>query len=98
MKLGLGTVQFGLAYGISNVAGQAQADEVRRILERAAVAGIFHLDTAPLYGESERRLGECLPQTGEFHITTKTPQFNDTRSLTVTCGDLRKVFMPRSTG
>jgi aryl-alcohol dehydrogenase-like predicted oxidoreductase len=52
----LGTVQFGLAYG---VAGRGQAvpeAEVRRLLELAAASGITSLDTAPAYGDIEARL------------------------------------------
>lgn len=75
MKLGLGTVQFGLPYGVSNSVGQTDATEVGRILERAASAGIEYLDTAPLYGESESRLGDCLRQSARFRIVTKTPHF-----------------------
>ena len=60
MKLGLGTVQFGTDYGISNKLGQTSADEVRKILEFAAGHGIRYLDTAPAYGTSEAVLGENL--------------------------------------
>lgn len=54
MKLALGTVQFGLPYGITNTAGQVAADEVTRILRRARELGLEVLDTAAAYGESER--------------------------------------------
>ena len=40
MKLGLGTVQFGQAYGVSNKHGQVPQDEARAILVRAAQAGV----------------------------------------------------------
>ena len=71
-KLGLGTVQFGLEYGISNQAGQTSADEVNRILEYAVNHDIHTLDTAHLYGNSEKSIGDNLPQDAQFKIITKT--------------------------
>lgn len=74
MKLGLGTVQFGLPYGISNTEGRTPRKEVDRILALAAGAGISVLDTAPAYGESEEVLGASTAATGtEFRVVTKTP-------------------------
>jgi aryl-alcohol dehydrogenase-like predicted oxidoreductase len=72
MKLGLGTVQFGLDYGITNRSGQTHPDEVRHILEHAAAAGVGTLDTAALYGNSETVLGDTLPRPHAFRIITKT--------------------------
>lgn len=54
----LGTVQFGLPYGIANQTGQVSHDETVRILDYAWTAGISTLDTAINYGESEQRLGK----------------------------------------
>lgn len=75
-KLGLGTVQFGLDYGISNRGGQTPESEVRRILTTAHEAGIRTLDTAAMYGESERVLGATMPAVLPFRIITKTTHFN----------------------
>lgn len=75
MKLGLGTVQFGLDYGVSNTQGRTPRDEVARILELAQSDGITVLDTAALYGSSEEVLGESLPADHVFKIVTKTIQF-----------------------
>lgn len=58
MKLALGTVQFGLSYGVANQQGQVSLDEARAILEHAEAAGLDTLDTAIAYGNSEQRLGE----------------------------------------
>ncbi|HWY61175.1 MAG TPA: aldo/keto reductase [Rhizomicrobium sp.] len=69
-KLGLGTVQFGQAYGISNVHGQVSTDAVRALLKRAAEAGIAVLDTAANYGEAEQILSQS--GTRNFRIVTKT--------------------------
>jgi aryl-alcohol dehydrogenase-like predicted oxidoreductase len=73
-KLGLGTVQFGLDYGISNAGGKTAPDEVRRILAAAAGDGLRVLDTASLYGESEEVLGGCWPARHDFRVVTKTPR------------------------
>ena len=39
-QLCLGTVQFGLPYGVTNHSGQVPEDEVRRIFQFAASSGI----------------------------------------------------------
>lgn len=76
MKLALGTVQFGLPYGVSNQTGQTQPDEVAEILLRAAQAGIDTLDTARAYGESEAVLGRLLPALPPFRLISKVPPVN----------------------
>ncbi len=56
-KIGLGTVQFGTSYGISNTQGQTSPEEVTEILDYARKEGIDLLDTAAAYGISEEILG-----------------------------------------
>jgi len=85
MKLGLGTVQFGLNYGISNATGQIPPSEANRIINCALDAGIDLLDTAPVYGDSEQVLGTLLPKNCRAKLITKTPQF---RSPTITENDV----------
>jgi aryl-alcohol dehydrogenase-like predicted oxidoreductase len=70
MKLGLGTVQFGQAYGVSNARGQVARAEAAVILARAAQAGVTVLDTAANYGEAETVLASL--DTRPFRIVTKT--------------------------
>lgn len=72
MRLGLGTVQFGLPYGITNKDGQVGPDEANRILQLAAKHGMQVLDTAAGYGNSETVLGQCLTEPHDFSIVTKT--------------------------
>ena len=55
-KVGLGTVQFGLDYGISNESGKTPQKEVHRILEFAISKGVDALDTAIAYGNSEKNI------------------------------------------
>jgi D-threo-aldose 1-dehydrogenase len=69
-KLGLGTVQFGQAYGVSNSHGQVSRQEARLILDTAAHAGIHLLDTAANYGEAEDVLASL--GTAPFRVITKT--------------------------
>ena len=51
-KIILGTVQFGLNYGINNNIGQLSFQKVSAILDSAYNNGITSLDTAQLYGTS----------------------------------------------
>jgi aryl-alcohol dehydrogenase-like predicted oxidoreductase len=75
LKLALGTVQFGLDYGVSNRSGMTSAAEVKRILDVARQSGIRLLDTAASYGISEEVLGDALGGVSSFEIVTKTPPF-----------------------
>jgi aryl-alcohol dehydrogenase-like predicted oxidoreductase len=68
--LALGTVQFGLPYGVAGRAEPVPDDEVRAILDIAASAGIQILDTAPAYGDIEARLGG-LTGALPFEIVSK---------------------------
>jgi aryl-alcohol dehydrogenase-like predicted oxidoreductase len=69
--LALGTVQFGLPYGIANRGGKTCPDEVSAVLAAAAVHGIDTLDTAIGYGDSEAILGRA--GVAEWRIITKLP-------------------------
>jgi len=77
-KIGLGSVQFGLNYGISNKKGQTTYDEVKEILNFACSNNIQIIDTASAYGESEEILG--LLDTSRFKIVSKflPPAENET--------------------
>jgi len=78
-RLGLGTVQFGLDYGISNTEGQTPVLEAERIIKMAAEAGVRVIDTASGYGDSEEVLGRILPTSHSFQIVTKTEQISTER-------------------
>jgi len=56
-ELGLGTVAFGVDYGITNTHGAPSEDVVRGILDTAHRAGITLFDTAADYGTAQERLG-----------------------------------------
>ena len=71
MKIALGTAQFGLDYGVANTNGLVDLKEVSSILVQAARYGIDILDTAPVYGKSERTLG--VAGVDEFSVVSKLP-------------------------
>ncbi len=70
-RLALGTAQFGLAYGINNMAGQPTPAAVSDVLAAARAAGLTLLDTAAAYGNSEARLGDLYKEVADFRIITK---------------------------
>lgn len=72
-KLVLGTVQFGLQYGV-NSAGRPSQEAVKGILEEAAKGGITTLDTSSAYGNSEEVLGKSIAIPGQFKIVSKYPK------------------------
>lgn len=71
-KLVLGTVQFGLQYGI-NSAGRPSTEQVSDILDNAKAGGIHILDTSSAYGNAEEVLGE-VKAGGNFKIVSKYPK------------------------
>ena len=57
-KLCIGTAQLGMNYGIANTSGQLSLNEMSKILLYAKKKGVYSLDTAIDYGESESNLGK----------------------------------------
>lgn len=74
-RLALGTVQFGLEYGIANESGRVSLNEVNNILTEAASHGIGLLDTAISYGDSEHVLGRV--GVADYKIVSKLPALPD---------------------
>jgi len=74
-RLALGTVQFGLAYGVSNSSGKVTPEEAARILLHAHEVGIDTLDTAIAYGQSENVLGQ-IGMVG-WNVISKLPAVPD---------------------
>ena len=71
----LGTVQFGMDYGIANLMGKPTRKDILSILALAWEKGIRRFDTAPGYG-SEKVLGEFIEANGlqdETILLTKMP-------------------------
>jgi aryl-alcohol dehydrogenase-like predicted oxidoreductase len=72
-RIGLGTVQFGMDYGVSNRVGRPSESEVAAILARAVEAGVGYLDTAASYADAELLIGRFLPSGHGLRIVTKLP-------------------------
>lgn len=75
-RIMLGTVQFGLNYGVANVHGKPSFDRVKAILKLAADSDVTALDTAAGYGDSEEVLGRALAElglAGRMHVVSKIP-------------------------
>lgn len=68
-KLALGTVQFGINYGVGNDLGIPDDSELRRVFDIAFLNGITVLDTAPAYGNAEERIG--VLSENRFKVVTK---------------------------
>jgi aryl-alcohol dehydrogenase-like predicted oxidoreductase len=76
MNLALGTVQFGLPYGVTNTSGQTTRDEAGNVLAVAEDAGIRLIDTAAQYGDAETIIGDLLQEGHPFQVITKTVRFS----------------------
>lgn len=74
-RLSLGTVQFGLPYGVANTSGQVDEATVHTILRLAEDSGVNALDTASAYGSSESVIGSFGGET--WRITTKLAELPD---------------------
>jgi len=72
-KLALGTVQWGLPYGINNRTGKPDQNEVNRILDFASKQNINLLDSAEAYGDSLQVIGSHLENnpSSKFEIISK---------------------------
>ncbi|MFH0804171.1 MAG: aldo/keto reductase [Candidatus Zambryskibacteria bacterium] len=73
-KLTLGTVQFGMDYGINNPNGKPSLEKSLEMLDFAWAKGIRIFDTAYNYGEAEEILGEFVKTRNpgaEMKIITK---------------------------
>lgn len=75
MKIALGTVQFGVKYGVSNTTGRVGSGTVKEILQVARSLGVSTLDTAAAYGGSEEALGNA--GVSGFKVISKVPPRSD---------------------
>lgn len=70
-KLALGTVQFGLNYGVANKFGIVEPSEVKKIFLLAKKSKINLIDTAIGYGQSEKIIGKI--GILDFNFISKLP-------------------------
>ena len=89
-KLGLGTVQFGCNYGISNKNGMVELNEAKNILNTACESGIDTIDTAHLYGSSEEVLGKFNLEN--FKVVTKTAKIDNNLTADENIRIFKKAF------
>lgn len=69
MKVALGTVQFGIEYGINNQEGIPEEDNIEAIFNYAWEHDIDLLDTASAYGNAENKIGRLADKS--FKIVSK---------------------------
>lgn len=79
-RLALGTVQFGINYGIANVSGMPDEESSHSILNAALNMGICDFDTAKAYGKSELVLGSWH-RKHEARIVSKYSSCSDQKSI-----------------
>lgn len=91
-RLGLGTVQFGVDYGMAVPGRRVPRDEVREILREAAQAGVDTLDTAAAYGHSEAALGAAMVGLPAFRVVTKTLPLGEGRFGAAEASQLEQTF------
>ena len=75
-RLSLGTAQLGLAYGIAGGNRVLSEGEVTSILQAAVDLGVTAIDTAPVYGQAEQRIGYFLSEhdlVTDISVCTKLP-------------------------
>ena len=72
----LGTVQFGMEYGINNTVGRLGKEQIFELLDFAFIQGIKTLDTAEVYGSSHKIIANYHKQSNNrFNIITKYSSF-----------------------
>jgi len=78
-RLMLGTVQFGMPYGVANRTGQPDYRDVLNIVAAAIEGRVNCFDTAAVYGNSEQVLGRALRELGvaeQVFVVTKVRPLN----------------------
>lgn len=71
-KMSLGTVQFGLHYGIANDVGKPCEEQSHDMIKTALDLGITSIDTARAYGDSEDIIGRYFKKSGRELPFTST--------------------------
>jgi|TARA_Y100000385_G_C13013359_1_gene602718 aryl-alcohol dehydrogenase-like predicted oxidoreductase len=74
-KLILGTVQFGIDYGVNNSIGKLEENQVLELFKIAHNQGVRILDTAEVYGNAHEIIGNFHKKNDDsrFKIITKFP-------------------------
>lgn len=72
-RLVLGTAQWGMRYGIANRSGRPATAAIETMLQTASDAGVWTLDTARAYGDSEEIIGALTAGDPRWTVVTKIP-------------------------
>lgn len=67
-RIVIGTAQWGLDYGITNTNGRLEENLIEEIVDLSVALGISKLDTASVYGDSEKRISKL---GRDFSVQTK---------------------------
>ena len=72
MRIGIGTAQLGLNYGITNDDKKVNSESLSKIINLARGSNIKYIDTAISYGDSEIKLGKN--KIDDFYLISKLPK------------------------
>jgi len=72
LRIGLGTAQLGLNYGITNDDKKVNSESLSKIINLARGSNIKYIDTAISYGDSEIKLGKN--KIDDFYLISKLPK------------------------
>jgi len=72
LRIGLGTAQLGLNYGITNDDKKVNSESLSKIINLARGSHIKYIDTAISYGDSEIKLGKN--KIDDFYLISKLPK------------------------
>ena len=70
-KIALGSVQFGMNYGITNKLGKVDPKEIKSILSLANLKDVTYIDTAQAYGNSEKIIGDFCENKSDLSFISK---------------------------
>lgn len=101
-RLAIGTAQFGLNYGISNMEGQVNREQISLILHAAIQAGVNLIDTASAYGTAEDELGyyfNVYPEVlNRIKVVSKYLPSDTTITMDATLDSLQRLKLNRLYG
>lgn len=78
-SLTLGSAQFGMDYGLTNKKGKVDETQAIEIIKKAISLNFEYIDTASVYGDSEKIIGKALSGTldNNIKIITKLTPFDE---------------------
>ncbi len=92
-KITLGTVQFGLNYGIANTSGKPSYENSRDIVATAYENGITSFDTAAAYGDSEKILGQIFKELKLKDKVQVVSKVSPVKGLALSINEIEKVII-----